>query len=143
MLDIEMEVRGGRLVPTSPIGVEDLAPYEGEKVHARLTRRKSRSLTQTGLYFAVCGAIAENLDANVTKEMIDQTLRIEAGHCDVVKFPDGRYRYQPRSVAFNRMSGDEFSRYMDRAFHVAAQIFGPALTEAAWRKVFERRPAHA
>jgi hypothetical protein len=46
-------------------------------------------------------------------------------------------RYQPRSIAFNKLGHVAFCELLDKMLTAASQVFGDALTEAA-RKEFHK-----
>jgi hypothetical protein len=138
MIELLVRVEASRLSPVLAADADMLVGNDGDYM-CRLTTARPRSLDQLRLYWAVCAFIAEALDAEpaVNKAMIDHTLKVEAGHYDIIQFVDGRCRYQVRSIAFNKLSQSEFSAYMNRAFDISAKVFGPALTEAARAHMLE------
>jgi hypothetical protein len=136
---VYVRVERGHLVATNAADAELLDGLEGEVFKAVLTQPKGRSVPQLNLYWKMCTLIAENLESDppISKEMIDYVIKIEAGHCFAIRMNDGTYRLFPKSIAFNRLTPERFSKFMDRAFNVAAIKFGPALVEAVRLKLYK------
>lgn len=123
--------KSGRPAGATASDAETLAAHGGTTFRAVLTVPGKRSLSQTGLYFAMCDLIADNHPAGLTKENVDQTLRIECGHANVWKDVTGFYRRSPKSIAFNALSREDFTRFLDLALLKAGELFGPDLAAAA------------
>jgi hypothetical protein len=138
LIELFVKVQAGRIAPRSMADQEALDGGDGDYV-CRLTSARSRSLDQMRLYWSICAFIADALDSEppVNRKMIDQTLKIEAGHYDMVRFVDGRYRYQPKSIAFNKLSQPAFNEYMDNALNISARTFGPAIAAEARAHLLE------
>lgn len=136
--DLQVCVEKGHLVPVIAEGQETLDGLEGERFRCVLTGSKARSYPQLKLYFAMIKMIVDNFDgaAPVSKNAMDQFIRIETGHCDAVKFADGSYRFFARSIAFDKMEADKFNTFLDRAFDVVALKFSPHLAEAVRAELF-------
>jgi len=133
VIECLVDVIHGRISGKTAADAHTLAEMSGGTYTARFTTPRGRSLSQLNLFWAMCGLIAENLDADppVTKDQVAWVLKVEAGHANPVRFMDGTYRMFPRSIAFNAMSQEAFSGVMDRMFTAAAIKFGPALAHAA------------
>jgi hypothetical protein len=125
-----VEIRGGKATGRTAADAELLAELEGGTYRAVLTQPKSRSLSQLNLFWKVCEMLAENYPGDLSKDEVAHVLKIETGHCRAVRLDDGTFARFAKSIAFNAMSPDAFSAWLDRAFDVAAQKFGPALSDA-------------
>lgn len=137
--DLQVKVERGHLVPVMADGQELLDGLEGETFRAVLTQAKGRSYPQLKLYFAMCKMLADNFDGEgqIGTHAVDHFLRIETGHADPVKFMDGTYRFIPRSIAFNQLTPEAFSQFLDKAFDVAAIKFGPLLAELVRTELYK------
>ncbi len=125
----------GKLVPVTPADAEALDELEpGVTYRVKPAKAKGgRSWSQLALFWVMCSLLAENGPGDLTKEQVAHLLKIEGGHADVVKLANDSFARVARSIAFNRMSAEEFGRFLDGpggAFDTAARLFGPALAEA-------------
>lgn len=120
----------GRVSGATASDAETLASLAGSTYRAVLTRPRGRSLDALGLWWAMCQLIADNHPADLTKDNVSDTLKIECGHANVWKDCTGLYRRSPKSIAFNAMSGEDFSKLLDLALVKAGPLFGDDLTAA-------------
>jgi hypothetical protein len=129
----------GRLSGATAEDQRILQEAEGGPYTCRLTTSNRRSMSQLALYWVVCGLISDNLSTRdvISKETISDVLKVKSGHADIIQFPDGSYRYQPRSIAFNKLGHVAFCELLDKMLTAASQVFGDALTESA-RKEFHK-----
>jgi hypothetical protein len=89
--------------------------------------KKSRSLAQLRLYWALCGIVADNSETPgwKTKEQVDFQCRVALDFRDpnvVVVKPDGTVVFHYRSIAFKNLGHIEACNYFDRAFEVMAKF---------------------
>lgn len=75
---------------------------------------KPRSVPQLRQYWAMCALVAMNHAELQTREQVDQALRLLTGHVDLVKVGDQLLQL-PRSIAFAKLSQDEWTEYLSRA----------------------------
>jgi hypothetical protein len=120
----------GRISGATASDAETLADLAGGTYRCVLTTPRGRSLGQLGLWWAMCGLIADNHPADLTKENVSDTLKIECGHARVWQDSTGLYRRSPKSIAFNAMPPDAFSALLDRALAKSDDLFGEGLTDA-------------
>ena len=90
--------------------VRRLKPAELVRVHVS----RPRNLRQHNYYQALCRKVADNHATLVTREMVDQALRILTGHVDLVRIGDQILKI-PRSINFDSMSQTEFEEFLTRA----------------------------
>lgn len=121
----------GRATGATASDAHDLSLLAGATYRAVLTTPKGRSLSQTALYFVMCDLIAENFPGDLTKDAVDHILRIECGHYTPLRLCDDTYVRTAKSIAFNKMTTDQFTAFLDRALAVAAAKFGDGLAAAA------------
>lgn len=120
----------GRPSGATAADAETLASLAGGSYRAVLTSPRGRSLTQLGLFWTLCGMIADNFPGDLAKENVADVLKIECGHASVWKDAEGQFRRSPKSIAFNAMSSDDFGRFLDLALTKARLLFGAGLTDA-------------
>lgn len=126
----------GRASGATASDAETLAEMAGATYRAVLTvPRAGRSLSQLGLWWAVCGLIADNHPGGLTKENVSDVLKIECGHAHVWKDCTGLYRRSPKSIAFNAFPAADFSKLLDKALTAAGPLFGNDLTLAVIREL--------
>lgn len=114
---------------------EALAGLAGATYRAVLTQPRGRSLSQLGLWWSLCGLIADNHPADLTKDEVSDVLKIECGHVKVWKDNKGLFRRSPKSIAFNALSAEDFSKLLDVALMKAGALFGDDLTLAVIREL--------
>jgi hypothetical protein len=120
----------GRPAGATASDAETLATLAGATYRAVFTTPNARSLSQLRLWFAMCGLIADNHPADLTKDNVSDTLKIECGHATVWQDAAGFYRRSPKSIAFNALSAEDFSRLLDMALVRAGGLFGEDMSEA-------------
>lgn len=125
----------GRPFGATAADAEALAGLAGATYRAVLTQPRGRSMSQLGLWWSLCGLIADNHPADLTKESVSDTLKIECGHAHVWQDASGLYRRSPKSIAFNAMSSEAFSKLLDLALVKASLLFGDDLTLAVRREL--------
>lgn len=95
------------LVPTDEITQKIIAGMsDGECAQVEFVR--PRSVPWNSMYWAMCREIGFNQDPQRTEGSIDTELRIRAGHREVL-FVDGHEVWMPKRIAFDKLTGDEWS----------------------------------
>lgn len=128
MLTIDAQ---GRISGATASDAEALAELAGGTYRAVLTSPRGRSLSQLALFQVMCGIIAANHPGGFTKDEVVQALKIECGHARPMKLGNGIYVRVAKSIAFNAMTAEAFTKFFDLALLKAAELFGADLTEAA------------
>lgn len=117
-----------RLAPAdalSEMALSDLPVKPGRAIKARITIE--RSGPQNRLAHALFAKVAEGLaDPRWTADSVKIALKIRCGLVDVYRM-GGREIEVPRSVAFDRMDGSEFSSFLSRAMDVICQEILPGI----------------
>jgi hypothetical protein len=110
------------LVPADSDSEEVIAKMgDGE---CRLFKMLSiRSVPWHRMYFGICRAIGKNQDPERTEHSIDYEIRIRAGHYEKM-FIEGHEIRSPARIAFDRMTGDEWSEYWAKAELAIREHFG-------------------
>jgi hypothetical protein len=140
MIECMVKIEKGHAVGLTAGDAATLADAEGGEYKAQFVKPRGRSIDQLGLWWSVCGMIADNYETEffqLTKEFVSDTLKVGSGHYMAIELADKTFRLQPKSIAFNKLGQNEFNSIMDRAMHVAGVKFGPGLAKAA-REEMER-----
>ena len=136
---ILMQRRGLGLAPCSLMDSDALDRFPfGKALRVRVTR--DRSNPQLRLYFALLGKVAENLDQDVTADDLHEFLKLKLGYTRPIKLRNGQIAEVASSVAFNRMTQDEFNRYFEAAKDLIVTQLIPklgkeALEREAWAMI--------
>lgn len=83
----------------------------GASVQVEISR--PRNIQRHRLFWALASTIAQAIPGNLTAENLVEILKIETGHCTIVKGARDTYRL-PKSIAFHKMEEPEFQAFMDR-----------------------------
>ena len=111
---------GGALWPEDEKSAEMVRKVpRGTSVSVRLLR--DRNPEQLKLYWQILDRVVAATGRWRTPEELHLALKIATGHLEEVKLVTGRRILVPESVAFDRMSEDEFLRYFDQAMRVVCE----------------------
>lgn len=125
---------GAVLMPVDADGLELIEAIKGDrpvmvKVHAPRNVRHHRML------FALIREVIDGGAWEGSEDTLRDALKIACGCVDTIIGLDGRAYYKPRSMAFESMSQDEFTRFFDRAvFYVSTRLLG----DADWESLRDR-----
>lgn len=89
-----------------------------------LKPKRSRSLKQLNLYWAVLAEVVSATDAWATARHLHDAILMDLGYRTVVQRLDGKKYWIPDSIAFSNMKQDEFNEYTDKAFARLAEVVG-------------------
>lgn len=120
---------GNALFPADDKAVKALKRLvEGEAV--MLAMERSRSPDWHRWFMGGCAAIGQNRDEPLTTHAVKEALKLFAGHVDVVTDAKGEVWKIPRSIAFEKLTPDEWSELwpsIDEAardrFHFDFELF--------------------
>lgn len=101
-------VRIGRALMPSDEASEGVVAKMAPGECAEFSVLRPRSSQWHRLYFGLCRVIGQNQDPPRDQDSIDAELRILAGHYDVM-YVKGHEVRVPKRIAFDRMTGDEWS----------------------------------
>jgi hypothetical protein len=76
------------------------------------------------LFMGGCAAIAENSDEPLTTDAVKQTLKLLAGHVDVVQDKHGNVFKVPKSIAYESLTAEEWESMWPSIEKSAAEHFG-------------------
>ena len=83
----------------------------GASVQVEISR--PRNIKRHRLFWALASTIAQAIPGNLTAENLVEVLKLETGHCTIIKGARETYKI-PKSIAFHKMDEAEFSAFMDR-----------------------------
>lgn len=129
MIAFRIRRAGNRLEPTEPEGFELLRQLPESGVFL-CTVRRPRSGPHNRKYWALCGLVASNHNELITKDMVSQVLKLETGHCDVVKVGDHHCKV-PRSISFSAMDQTDFNDFYESALTVVVEKLLPGISRRA------------
>jgi hypothetical protein len=106
--------RGSFLQAYSPFDEEALrALPQGKPLTARLTG-VARSGPQNRMYWALLRLVADNLDQDITPDTLHEWMKMRLGVTKEVKLASGRIETVTGSTAFDSLSHEQFTAYMQR-----------------------------
>lgn len=90
--------------------------------------RRPRNVSRHRLYWSLCQHVADAL-GNVTAENVSDVLKIETGHCRILRGKTHEWRV-PLSISFDKLDEDGFRAFLDRAVQVVAEQWLHALPDS-------------
>lgn len=90
--------------------------------------KRPRNIRRHRLFFALCNHIADAL-GNVTTNEIADVLKIETGHCRILRGKKQEWRV-PLSIRFDAMDEDAFRAFLDRAVQIVCEEWLQALPDS-------------
>ena len=127
---IFVQRRGSFLIPQAPIDGELLEGFPSGKP-LRVAITQPRSVPQLRLYWSMLRLVADNMETEVTTEALHSWVKMRCGVAAAIPLKSGAVDYVPGSVAFDRMSQDEFARFFDRAVTLIVEHLLPGLGKAS------------
>lgn len=79
---------------------------------------RHRNPEQLALYWACLQSVVESVGRWRTPEELHLALKVATGRVDVILLTNGRRILVPQSTAFDQMTADDFSSYMDSALKI-------------------------
>lgn len=125
--------RDGALWPMDDDGREMLTAAKGKRVMVHV--HAARNILHHRLLFACLRDICQAGAWDGDEESLLAWLKIATGLVDMIVGPDGKPYYVPRSVAFESMAQDAFSRWFERACFV---ISSRLLKSDKWEELRDR-----
>ncbi len=89
--------------------------------------KKPRSLQHHRLYWALISLVWSNMEHEryPSPEDLHGAIKIAAGIRTRIELPNGEVGFMPGSIAFHKMSQDEFTAFYDRVCDLIAKYFLP------------------
>lgn len=117
---------GLTFVPASPEASEALmALKDGQK--CMMTVRTPRWIEHHDKFWALCQVVAEAVDT--TKDSVKDWILRKLNYVEPRYDPEGRLEFKIKSIAFESMAQDEFSRFYDAAVPRMAELLGTTRPE--------------
>lgn len=93
--------------------------------------KRPRSIQFHRRYWALVSLVWDNIDHEryPTPDDLHSALKICAGIRTRIELPDGTVGFIPGSIAFDKMSADEFYAFHERICHLVCKFFIPGLAE--------------
>lgn len=138
MTKVLMVKQFGCLRPADQSGEEALSKMRiGDLMQVEIKR--PRNLQHHRLFWALIGKVWENIDQEryPSPDDLCAAIKIAAGIRTRIVLPDGTQGFIPGSIAFHKMSQDEFSAFYDRVCNLIAEHFLPGVTSAELRAEVE------
>lgn len=93
----------------------------GERI--KVTLSSGRSPSKLRFYWAFLGKVVKATGCAPSAETLHELIKLETGHTQPVKVK-GYTVLVPASIAFDRMSEDQFSVFLENAIQFIASTFG-------------------
>ena len=138
MAKVLMEKHLGSLRPIDDFGLQTLRKIKnGDAVTVEI--RRPRNLAHHKMFWALMTIVHENMDEAryPTVEDLVSAIKIAAGLRTRIVLPSGDVGFIPGSIAFHKMSQDEFSAFYDRVCDLIAKHFLPGVTSDQLRAEVE------
>lgn len=124
----------GSLRPTDSAG-EDALRKLGQGQLVEIELRRPRNVRFHRMYWALVTLVWEQLDEEryPTAEDLHAAIKIAAGLRTRIELPDGTIGFIPGSIAFHKMTEDDFAAFFDRVCRLISKHFLPGVTDAELR----------
>lgn len=111
-------------------GGEDALRKIGQGELVMVEVKRPRNLKHHRLYWALVSLVWQNMDGDryPTAEDLHSAIKIAAGLRTMIQLPDGTVGFIPGSIAFHKMSQDDFAAFYDRVCDLVAKHFLPGVT---------------
>jgi hypothetical protein len=120
-----VQKRFGALRPANE-DAENLIKKLKDGIEYKCEITRPRNIKFFRKYWVLCGIIAENYPAPITKETVSDIIKVEAGHVRIVKIGNIIHAF-PDSISFQRMTEDEWESFWPRAVQVCCEKIIPGL----------------
>jgi len=94
-------------------------------------------LTQLRLYFAMIDLIFPQQSWFLTKDDLDDEIRIAVGHCTSRKRPNGEIAVRAKSLSFGKLDQHNWRTFLDAALRLVVEKIIPGLDENDLRRELE------
>jgi hypothetical protein len=128
----------GSLRPVDQAG-EDALRKIGQGQLVEIELRRPRNIRFHRLYWALITIVWDQLDEQryPSVEDLHAAIKIAAGLRTRIELPDGTVGFIPGSIAFHKMSADDFAAFFDRVCGLIVRHFLPGVTDAELRAEVE------
>lgn len=128
----------GSLRPAD-VGGEDALRKIGQGELVMVEVKRPRNVRHHRKYWALVTLVWENIDTDryPTAEDLHAAIKIAAGLRTPIQLPDGTMGYIPGSIAFHKMSQDDFSAFFEKVCDLVCKHFLPGVTNEELRAEIE------
>lgn len=128
----------GSLRPADVAG-EDVLRKLGQGQFVEIELRRPRNVRFHRKYWALVTLVWNQMDEEryPTAEDLHAAIKIAAGLRTRIELPDGTVGFIPGSIAFHKMTEDDFTAFFDRVCNLIAEYFLPGVTDAELRAEVE------
>ena len=115
--------RGDALVPDMALDCRALDGIAQNEL-VRIEVREFRNAKRHRLYWAMLHDVLEATDSALSVQRLHDVVKLKTGLVEVVSLPDGTPIALPGSIAFDKISEDEFVAFFEKAQQFLAEQFG-------------------
>lgn len=101
--------------------------------------KRPRNIQHHRLYFALVSLVWDNIDHDryPSVEDLHGAIKIAAGLRTRIELPDGTQGFMPGSIAFHKMSQDDFSSFYSKVCDLVARHFLPGVNSEDLKREVE------
>lgn len=115
--------RGDTLVPEFDYDLSALQSVrQGETVRVEI--KQFRNASRNRAYWAMLHEMVEATDCVLSPERLHEVIKLETGVVDLIRLPNGMTVAIPGSIAFDKMSEEEFVAFFKAAERWLAETYG-------------------
>lgn len=120
--------RGNTLVPEMDFDARALdGVANGQRVKVEI--KEFRNSARHRLYWAMLGDVIGATDCALSPERLHDLVKLETGLVELVSLPNGMKVALPGSIAFDKVSEEEFVTFFNRAVEWLSLTYGYELPE--------------
>lgn len=114
---------GDKLVGEMEMDREAIAQFKaGDRI--KVTLHTGRSPSRLRFYWQMLGKLVAATDCAPNAEALHSVIKLELGYATPVRLKNGMTCLVPGSIAFDRMTEQEFSNFLERAIAWVAANYG-------------------
>lgn len=115
--------RGNALIPDMSFDLRALdGVANGQRV--RIEIREWRNLDRLKAYWSLLHEAIEATGAAITPEKLHEVIKLETGHVELVRLPNGMTVAIPASIALDKMTEPEMVAFFQAAEEWLARVYG-------------------
>ena len=109
----------------------------GERI--RVDLRTGRSPSRLRFYWQLLNRLVESTDCAPNSEALHSVIKLDLGHATPVRLRNGMTVLVPSSIAFDKMTEEDFSAYLERAIEWIASNYGVTPDQLMNRDTVDQR----
>ncbi len=119
---------GDKLVGEMEMDREAISQFKaGDRI--KVTLHTGRSPSRLRFYWQMLGKLVAATDCAPNAEALHSVIKLDLGYSTPVLLPSGLKVLVPGSIAFDRMTEQEFSNFLERAIAWVAENYGVTADE--------------